>query len=495
MRADNNILLVLMGDVTIGHYSELIQVYGADMETIGKVSGIFSQGDQKLADPEHEAIIAGFLKNGGIDGLFEKVESKPQAPLTPGLKIQLTPGSPKSLLISALKEKGYEIVATGIEAAGEKIDAIARRPGTQEAVVAIAGPSSAAKLVEYLERPQTSVWIMDASGKLFVFSRGQRWEECMALHESMGSMRERIRKAAAGKEARAEALREKKAMEKAEEKPPKAQAPPAGPKIAQTPPVAFPEKREEMHAAPPAAAGGGNGDGDDDDGDGDDDEEGEGGDGVIVEECAKEDAGALGTPAQPKKRPAFFIGARKLPRILKEEEVAEMMRISKPVQRDAILLRCMYFLGMSNAEAQNLMVQDIDSVNNTVRVHEGKNRRDRTLPVPAELMNDLKEYLGMRSEGYVIRGRDKKANRISDRHIRRIVKGYAKEAGVANWDEIHPHTLRHSYATHMLNHGMSIEAVQALMGHERLETTAIYSYAHSQAVKEKIERALLDQSG
>jgi site-specific recombinase XerD len=170
------------------------------------------------------------------------------------------------------------------------------------------------------------------------------------------------------------------------------------------------------------------------------------------------------------------------------------MRISKPIQRDSILLRCMYFLGMSNAEAQNFRVEDIDSVNNTIRIHEGKNRRDRTLPVPAELMNDLKDYLGMRSDGYIIRGRDKKANRISDRHIRRIVKGYAKEAGIQGWDEIHPHTLRHSYATHMLNHGTSIEAVQALLGHERLETTAIYSYAHSQAVKEKIEKALLDQS-
>jgi integrase/recombinase XerD len=217
--------------------------------------------------------------------------------------------------------------------------------------------------------------------------------------------------------------------------------------------------------------------GDGDDGD-EEDDDGDEGDDIPFKENAQ------------SKRPSFFVGARKLPRILKEEEVAEMMRISKPMQRDSILLRCMYFLGMSNAEAQNFRAEDIDSVNGTVRIHEGKNRRDRTLPVPVELMNDLKDYLGVRTDGFVIRGRDKKANRVSDRHIRRIVKGYAKEASVRNYDEIHPHTLRHSYATHLLNHGTPLEAVQNILGHERMETTAIYSYVHSQAVKEKIENAL-----
>lgn len=471
-----------MTDVTIGHYEELMQAYGATRETAGKVNRIFSQGDPKRSDPEHEAIVAGFMENGAIVGMFEAV--KPENVGVPSL-----PRNLKAILPALIDYKGYEIVAREKEVEGEVIDAIARRPGTQEAAVVKVGPSSAEKLLEYLERPQTAVWIIDGGGNLFVFTRGPKWMEYMALHESMKGRLDDIRKEAGERAAAASMKLEKERTAARKEKEAAAQAA-ASAAVAAKPPVQPASETgnpgaddADMEAQPIAQKGDGD-EGDEPDGDdeggGDDDDGSEGG-GI-----PRANDGAAKGP----KRPSFFVGTRKLPRILKEEEVAEMIRISMPMQRDSILIRCMYFLGMSNAEAQNFKVGDIDSVSGTARIYEGKNRRERTLPVPAEFMNDLKDYIGARGDGYVIRGRDKKANRISDRHIRRIVKGYAKEAGVRNWDEIHPHTLRHSYATHMLNHGTPIETVQALLGHERLETTAIYSYAHSQAVKDKIERAL-----
>ncbi len=214
-----------------------------------------------------------------------------------------------------------------------------------------------------------------------------------------------------------------------------------------------------------------------DDGNGDEDEDEE--TPPEDEEPAVDDDEPDPEEAREMRRAKLFVGNRKIPRILNEDEVAEMIRISRPIPRDNLLLQCMYFLGMSNAEIQNLKVEDIDFADGKVKIAQGKNRRDRSLPMPAELSQDLRAFVGARSDGYLIRGRDKKGKRISDRHIRRIVKAYAKEAGVKGWDEIHPHTLRHSYATHLLNQGTPIETVQTILGHERLETTAIYSHAHN----------------
>jgi hypothetical protein len=467
-----------MADVTIGHYEEILKAYGASMETAGKVNRIFSQGSQPHADPQYEAVVAGFLENNAIEGVFETVNPD-------SLGIVIDPSNIKAMALALLDKKGYEIVAKDKDVENEIVDAIARKPGTQEAVVVKTGPASVSKVISYLERPQTSLWILDRDRRLFMFSRGPNWEKMMSVH---GSMTDRHASMQAETEASVAARKPVKDAENAAEAPVAASPEAAG--MQDVPSVENDDKADAGVSIPAAPAdpaipaipsggdGGGDGDGDDDGDEDDDDDDGKGGGGIYVKDKT------------PGGRPSFFVGERKLPRILKEEEVSEMIRISMPMQRDSILIRCMYFLGMSNAEAQNFMVQDIDFGKGTVRIHEGKNRRDRTLPVPSELLNDIRLYLGMRTDGYVIRGRDKKANRISDRHIRRIVKGYAKEANVRSYDEIHPHTLRHSYATHLLNHGTPLETVQGILGHERMETTAIYSYAHSQAVKEKIENAL-----
>jgi hypothetical protein len=468
-----------MADVTIGHFEEILKAYGASRETAGKVNRIFSQGSQRHADPQYEAVVAGFIENNAIEGLFETINPD-------SLGIVVHPADRKAVAMAVLDRKGFEVMAKDKDVGDEIVDAIARRPGTQQAVVMKSGPASVSKVISYLERPETSLWILDHDNRLFMFSRGPNWDKMIGVHNSMKDRHASIKaETEASLAARKPAPAEEVQVSAPEVAAPASPVAAAGSDVPAAGKVDSDDKTDEVVTIPatqtepaaPEVTGGGNG-GEEDDEDDDEDEDDDGDDAAYPKGKA------------PSGKPSFFVGTRKLPRILKEEEVAEMMRISKPMQRDSILLRCMYFLGMSNAEAQNFKVEDIDSVNNTVRIHEGKNRRDRTLPVPVELMNDLKDFLGMRTDGYVIRGRDKKANRLSDRHIRRIVKGYAKEANVRSYDEIHPHTLRHSYATHLLNHGTPLETVQSILGHERMETTAIYSYVHSQAVKEKIENAL-----
>lgn len=181
--------------------------------------------------------------------------------------------------------------------------------------------------------------------------------------------------------------------------------------------------------------------------------------------------------------------ARKLPRFLTPLEVAEMFRVAQG--RDQLLLKCLYYLGLRNSEAQNLLIEDIDTINGTVKVVQGKGKKDRYVPIPGAFGDELKAFIADR-EGYLFEGR---ANgRLSDRHIRRIVKTTALQAGVRKGEEIHPHTMRHSYATHLQNQGVPLNVIQNILGHARLETTTIYTHLGLERTKEWVEKAFQEKS-
>lgn len=178
---------------------------------------------------------------------------------------------------------------------------------------------------------------------------------------------------------------------------------------------------------------------------------------------------------------------RTIPRFLTPVEVAEMLKLSQGSPRYSMLMKCMYFLGLTNSEVQNLKIEDIDIAKGVVRITR-ENDKERNVPLPNGLAHELKDYIGLRQEGLLISGRDKKS-RISDRHIRRIVKEYAKAANVRKYEEIHPHTLRHSYATHLQNSGVPLNVIQNLLGHERIETTTIYTHMGIEHAKEWVAKA------
>jgi integrase/recombinase XerD len=183
------------------------------------------------------------------------------------------------------------------------------------------------------------------------------------------------------------------------------------------------------------------------------------------------------------------MAARKLPRFLSANEVAEMFRVSALSPRDSMLLKCMYYLGLRNSEVRTLQTDDIDTINNTVKVVQGKGRKDRYVPVPEGFSKELKAFISNK-KGYMFGGRGNEGT-ISDRHIRRIVKGYAETANVRKFEEIHPHTLRHSYATHLQNNGVPLNVIQGMLGHERIETTTIYTHMGIDIAKEFINKAFL----
>ncbi|MBU1135441.1 MAG: tyrosine-type recombinase/integrase [Nanoarchaeota archaeon] len=171
-------------------------------------------------------------------------------------------------------------------------------------------------------------------------------------------------------------------------------------------------------------------------------------------------------------------------RVLSHEEIGHMLAVSENNKRDNILLKCLYFLGLKNSETSNLKTYDIDFENRHVKVENGMKRR--YIPIQEGFSDELKAH-AQGKEGYLFPGRSK--GKVSDRHIRRIVKLYAQKAGIRKADEVHPHTLRHSYATHLQNSGVPLNIIQNMLGHERLETTVIYTRMGVEKAREWVDKA------
>lgn len=186
---------------------------------------------------------------------------------------------------------------------------------------------------------------------------------------------------------------------------------------------------------------------------------------------------------------------RKLPRFLSKLEVKEIFRCAEENHRDLLLLKGLYYLGLRNSEIQKMLIEDVDIINLMVKVVQGKRGKDRYVPVPQGFIDDLKQWISGKESGRLFQGRSKQDNSygaISDRHIRRIVKKYAKLAHVRKYEEIHPHTLRHSYATHLQNKGVALNIIQNNLGHKNIETTTIYTHMGIDQAKEAVNKAFED---
>ena len=173
--------------------------------------------------------------------------------------------------------------------------------------------------------------------------------------------------------------------------------------------------------------------------------------------------------------------ARKLPRFLTLEEFKAMVEAAEN-PRDSMLLKCLFYMGLRNSEAMNLKKDNVDVINKIVKVIQGKGSKDRLIFIPTD---KFAEELG----GYIRNTATSTLFPISDRQIRNIVKKHARISGIRAPEEVHPHTLRHSYATHLVNMGVGIDVVQDMLGHERLETTRIYTHMGKEQKRKLVEQA------
>lgn len=193
--------------------------------------------------------------------------------------------------------------------------------------------------------------------------------------------------------------------------------------------------------------------------------------------------------------------SKSLPRAASVEEIDELLEApgaatSPEAQRDKAMFELLYATGMRVTELVSLNVRDLDlerGVVNCTGRSGGKGQRQRTLPVHATALRALRGYVD-NARPVLAHDPDEEAlflNHRGDRLTRQgfwlILKQWAKEAGIQT--AITPHTLRHSFAMHMLRNGVDLRAVQQLLGHAHISTTQIYTYPGEDGLKQLYETA------
>ena len=181
----------------------------------------------------------------------------------------------------------------------------------------------------------------------------------------------------------------------------------------------------------------------------------------------------------------------RLPTVLSQEEVAQLLDSANNLL-DCAMLMTLYATGMRRAELIRLKIEDIDSQRMIIHIRQGKGNRDRDVPLTPKLLKTLREYWRwMKPKTYLFPGmvHNWRADKpITPKCVWLAVQDAAKRAGIKK--RVSPHTLRHSWATHLLENGADLRAIQMLLGHVDLETTAVYlhlSRRHLQAVVNPVE--------
>ena len=163
---------------------------------------------------------------------------------------------------------------------------------------------------------------------------------------------------------------------------------------------------------------------------------------------------------------------RRAPVVLSQEEVARLLEAAPGLKYKAAL-SVAYGAGLRVSEVVALKVSDLDSQRMTLRVEQGKGQRDRYVMLSPQLLELLRDWWrAARPQAWLFPGQNP-VNPMSARQLVRAVHAAAQAAGIAK--RVSPHTLRHSFATHLLEQNVDIRVIQVLLGHAKLETTALYT--------------------
>ena len=189
---------------------------------------------------------------------------------------------------------------------------------------------------------------------------------------------------------------------------------------------------------------------------------------------------------------------KKLPRFLEYEEVKRLLE-TPPMDtwlgaRDRAILETLYSTGIRVSELVALNMDDVDFLGEVVHVR-GKGKKERIAPISSSALQVIQHYMEFRNKRAQSNSNfdakvlfvNKHGRRLSTRSVRRKMDKYLKMAGLD--PAISPHTLRHSFATHMLNNGADLRSVQELLGHQSLSTTQVYTHLSTSRIKEVYENA------
>ncbi len=190
-------------------------------------------------------------------------------------------------------------------------------------------------------------------------------------------------------------------------------------------------------------------------------------------EILKKEVGNIKMPKKDKK----------LPEVLTKEEVSKLIN-SAETRKSRLMISLLYSSGLRVSELVHLKPQDINFSENTGWVRAGKGSKDRMFILSNGLGNELQEYSKKRKDAKYLFSQD---SPLTTRNVQKIVKHIRNRSEIQK--RVTPHTLRHSFATHLLEAGTDIRMIQSLLGHASLNTTQIYTHISTDQIK-KIQNPL-----
>lgn len=185
---------------------------------------------------------------------------------------------------------------------------------------------------------------------------------------------------------------------------------------------------------------------------------------------------------------------KSIPHVLNEDEINKLLDIKvidSKTSRNKAMLELMYSSGLRISELLNLNLNDIDLNNNLVKCF-GKGSKERIIPISDLATYSLNEYINiyrktlLKNKESDVLFLNTHGNKLSRQGFFKILKELALEKNIKK--EFSPHTIRHSFATHLLNHGADLRSIQIMLGHENIKTTQIYTHVSNNYVKENYDK-------
>ena len=173
---------------------------------------------------------------------------------------------------------------------------------------------------------------------------------------------------------------------------------------------------------------------------------------------------------------------KRLPGVLSKEEVKAIIgRTNNPKHR--CMIQLLYGAGLRVGELVRLRMRDIDTFRNTIHIVQSKGAKDRYVMLPETLRDTMKKQARLKEpDSFLFTSYD--AGHLTEATIQKVVSEAARRGGIGK--SVTPHTLRHSFATHLLESGTDIRYIQELLGHAKLATTQIYTHVTSASLRDVV---------
>ena len=169
---------------------------------------------------------------------------------------------------------------------------------------------------------------------------------------------------------------------------------------------------------------------------------------------------------------------RPIPEVLVPEEVKKMIEATTNIKHK-LIIKLLYGCGLRVNELVNLKKDDMNFNEGLIHIRLSKGRKDRFIKIPDSIAEDLESYSKLNiSDMFFISAR---GGKLTTATIQKIVKNSAKKANIKK--NVHPHTLRHSFATHLLETGIDLRVIQKMLGHADIKTTQMYTQVSTQTIK------------